>query len=297
MDKRGVPSTLRHKLRNRGKGMKRLFSVLMALALACTAMTAVAQSGAYAQLPWQKGPVTVQLGSHASLKVPEGYAFLDASGTKAFNELAHNPPSDKDQYTLACQGWVAYFSYEDVGYVKDDEKIDADAILENIRNGTAEANKERRARGWDEMSILGWSAKPEYDTQLKSLTWSILGQDEGTHRKVVNYNARLLGRRGVMDAVVVTAPDKIAAAIDDFKSRVTGFQFAPGETYAEYQPGDHVAAYGLAALITGGAVAVAAKKGLFTVIGGFLVAAWKFLLAGFVALSTRFKSLFKKKVG
>jgi uncharacterized membrane-anchored protein len=277
--------------------MKRLFSVLLALALACTGMTAVAQSAAYAQLPWQKGPVTVMLGSNASLKVPEGYAFLDISGTKAFNELAHNPPSEKDEYTLASQGWVAFFRYEDVGYIKDDEKIDADAILENIRNRTEESNKERRARGWDEMSVVGWSAKPEYDPQLKSLTWSILGEDESTHQKVANYNARLLGRHGVMDVVVATSPEKLAGAIEDFKSRVTGFQFAPGETYAEYQPGDHVAAYGLAALITGGAAAVAAKKGLFTVIGGFLVAAWKFLLAGFVALSAWFKSLFKKKAG
>lgn len=255
----------------------------------------MAQDGAMAQLPWQKGPVTVQLGSKASLQVPEGYAFLDTEGTRRFNELAHNPPTGKDTYTLASPDWVAYFTYEDVGYVKDDEKIDADAILDNIRTGTEAANKERRARGWDEMSILGWSARPDYDTQLKSLTWSILGEDESNHHKVVNYNARLLGRHGVMDVVVVTAPDSLAATIDDFKRRVTGFQFAPGETYGEYQPGDHVAAYGLAALITGGAAAVAAKKGLFTVIGGFLVAAWKFVLAGLVAMSAWFKSLFKKK--
>jgi uncharacterized membrane-anchored protein len=75
---------------------------------------------------------------------------------------------------------------------------------------------------------------------------------------------------------------------------VKGFQYVSGQTYGEYQPGDHVAAYGLAALITGGAAAVAAKKGLFSVIGGFLVAAWKFVLAGFLALGAWFKSLFKK---
>lgn len=277
--------------------MKRLFSALMALVLGCVWITASAQDNPFDKLPWQRGPVTVQLGSNASMKVPEGYAFLDASGTRTFNELSHNPPSSRDEYTLVklSGGWVAYFSYEGTGYIKDDEKIDPDAILSNIRTGTQAANKERRARGWDEMSILGWSAKPEYDTQLKSLTWAILGEDENTHHKIVNYNARLLGRRGVMDVVVVTAPDTLAATIDDFKTRVTGFQFAPGETYGDYQPGDHVAEYGLAALITGGAVAVAAKKGLFTVIGGLLVAAWKFVAAGLFALGAWFKSLFKKK--
>jgi len=275
--------------------MKRILSVLAALGVVCASVPVMAQDSAIAQLPWQKGPVTVQLGSKATLEVPQGYAFLDTEGTQRFNELEHNPPSHKDEYTLASRGWVAYFSYEDVGYVKDDEKIDADAILDNIRSGTAAANKERRARGWDEMSILGWSAKPEYDTQLKSLTWSILGEDESNHHKVVNYNARLLGRHGVMDVVVVTEPDALDAAIDDFRSRVKGFRFVPGETYGEYQPGDHVAAYGLAALITGGAAAVAAKKGLFSLIGGFLVAAWKFVLAGLVAISAWFKSVFKKK--
>jgi len=248
-----------------------------------------------ASLPWQRGPVTVPLGGEATLTVPDGYAFLDAEGTRRFNELSHNPPARSDEYTLAGRNWVAYFSYEAVGYVRDDEKIDADAILENIREGTAAANEARRARGWNEMSILGWSAPPEYDTQLKSLTWSILGEDMGSHQKIVNYNARLLGRHGVMSVVMVTEPDTLTAAIGDFKDRVTGFEFVPGETYGEYKAGDHVAAYGLAALITGGAAAVAAKKGLFSVIGGFLVAAWKFVIAGLVAAGAWIKSLLRKK--
>lgn len=275
--------------------MKRFLSVLAALALACASTLVMAQDDEAVNLPWQKGPVTVQLGSEATLDVPEGYAFLDVDGTRRFNEIAHNPPSNKDEYTLAGHGWVAYFSYDDVGYVKDDETIDADAILDNIREGTAASNKERRARGWAEMSILGWSAAPEYDPQLKSLTWSILGEEQDSHQKIVNYNARLLGRHGVMGVVLVTEPETLDAAIDDFKGRVQGFQFVQGETYGEYQAGDHVASYGLAALITGGAAAVAAKKGLFSVIGGFLVAAWKFVLAGLLACSAWLKSFFGKK--
>ncbi len=275
--------------------MKLIVSVLAALALACASTNGIAQDNEPANLPWQKGPATVQLGNEATLNVPEGYAFLDPAGTREFNEVAHNPPSEADEYTLASDDWVAFFSYDDVGYIKDDETIDADAILDNIREGTAAANEERRARGWGEMSILGWSARPEYDTQLKSLAWSILAEDLSDHHKIVNYNTRLLGRRGVMRVVVVTQPESLAADIADFKRRVKGFQFVSGESYAEYQPGDHVAAYGLAALITGGAAAVAAKKGLFTVIGGFLVAAWKFLLVGLLAVGGWFKSFFKKR--
>lgn len=280
-----------------GKRMKRLFLVLIAPLVACLGTSAIAQDNPASKLPWQRGPTTVQLGSHASLSVPEGFEFLDASGTRALNIQMQNPAGDTDEYALADASgdWVAYFSYEDTGYIKDDEKIDADDILASIRSGTEESNKERREHGWDELKVLGWSAKPEYDTELKSLAWSILAEDVSTHKKIVNYNTRLLGRLGVMDVVVATAPDKLDDAIMNFKRAVPGFQFAPGETYGEYQPGDHVAAYGLAALITGGAAAVAAKKGLFTVIGSFLVAAWKFVLAGLVAASAWLKSFFKNK--
>jgi len=274
--------------------MKRMLSVLAALFLASASGHVLAQD-AMEDLPWQAGPVTVKLGNQATLKVPEGYAFLDAEGTRRFNELSENPSGDEDEYTLAGDDWVAYFSYDDIGYVKDDDKIDADEILDNIREGTEEANKERRERGWSEMRILGWSARPEYDEQLKSLTWSILGEDLDDKQQVVNYNTRLLGRHGVMSVVMVTDPETLQSAIIDFKRQVKGFDFVPGQTYGEYKEGDHVAAYGLAALITGGAAAVAAKKGLLGVIGGFLAAAWKFLLAGLVAVGAWFKSLFKRK--
>ena len=275
--------------------MKRIFSVLYALVLVCASTTVMAQSDEISRLPWQKGPITVQLGSEATLKVPYGYGYLDASGTRQLNEISHNPSGQEDAYTLAGPNWVAYFSYGNTGYVKDDDKIDADAILDNIRKGTAAANEARRARGWDEMSILGWSVPPDYDAQLKSLTWSILGEDQGDHKKVVNYNARLLGRHGVMSVVLVTDPENLDAAIGDFKNRVKAFQYVSGETYAEYQPGDHVAAYGLAALITGGAAAVAAKKGLFSVVGAFLVAAWKIVLAALLGVGAWLKSFFNKK--
>jgi uncharacterized membrane-anchored protein len=284
--------------------MKKFFWVLVVLLLAGSAGMVFGQDqqehgerSALASLPWQVGPTTVKLGDRASLNVPDGYAFLGPAGSRSLNDILHNPPVNADVYTLAPKNleWIAFFSYEDIGYVKDDEKLDADKILQSYRDGTEEGNKERKARGWSELDIVGWSAKPEYDSQIKSLAWAILAEDEGSHRQVVNYNTRLLGRHGVMDVVVVSSPDKLAASIDDFKSTLPGFQYAPGESYAEYRAGDRVAEYGLAALITGGALAVAAKKGLFTVIGGFLVAAWKFVMAGLFALVAWFKNLFKKK--
>ena len=76
---------------------------------------------------------------------------------------------------------------------------------------------------------------------------------------------------------------------------LTGFQYLPGETYADVQEGDKIAEYGLAALIAGGAAAVATKKGFWAVLAGFFATAWKFIAAAVVGLGAWFKSLFKKK--
>ena len=81
---------------------------------------------------------------------------------------------------------------------------------------------------------------------------------------MVNYNTRLLGRRGVMEVQLVVDPDKLSTSLPEFKQLLKGFQFKTGEKYAEYRQGDKLATYGLAALVTGGAVAVAAKTGLLT---------------------------------
>jgi uncharacterized membrane-anchored protein len=74
-----------------------------------------------------------------------------------------------------------------------------------------------------------------------------------------------------------------------------GFSYLPGQRYAEYKPGDKVAKYGLAALITGGAAAIAVKTGFWKVIVSGLVAGWKFIVAGAVALWGAISRLFKRK--
>jgi uncharacterized membrane-anchored protein len=65
-------------------------------------------------------------------------------------------------------------------------------------------------------------------------------------------------------------------------SSLSNLTFDSGQQYSEFRPGDKVAEYGLAALVVGGAAAVAVKSGagFFKVIGvGVLAlvgAAWGF---------------------
>lgn len=266
-------------------------------ALAALSFTAAAaQAESVKDLPWQEGPTKVQVGSHASLDVPAGYAFLGPDGTRRLDLIMHNPPNSEDSYTLAPESldWAAFFSYDDVGYVKDDDKLDADDLLKSLRDGTQAANAERRKNNWDTISVQGWKTKPVYDTTFKSLTWSFIIRNDQTQHESINYNARLLGRSGVMSAIVVASPAKIDTAIGEFKNAVNGFAFNPGQSYSDFRSGDRVAEYGLGALILGGAAAVAAKKGFFAVILSALAAGWKLVLVGFAAIGTFFKRLFTR---
>lgn len=275
------------------KGLARKWAIFVALSL----FVSMSHASALSDLPWQFGPAKVQVGPQATIEVPDGYAFLDPEGTKRLNVLMENPPDETDTYTLAPTDmrWTAFFDYDDIGYVKDDEKLDPDDILKSVKEGTEESNKERRSRGWDTLTLVGWKNPPQYDTQFKSLAWSFLARNDKSQTEVVNYNARILGRSGVMNVVLVSDPESLDASVADFKGALDGFAFTPGQAYTDFHAGDRVAEYGLAALITGGVAAVAAKKGFFAVIATFFAAAWKFILIGLAAVGGAIKRLFGRK--
>jgi uncharacterized membrane-anchored protein len=248
------------------------------------------------ELQWIRGPQQVQLFGNSTLEVPAGYVFLNPAETAKLETITHNIGGGTE-YFLAPEDlhWGAHFSFKDDGYVKDDEKIDAPSLLQSIKDGTTAANKIRRERGWDEMEVIGWQTAPHYETKTNRLEWAVTGKDLKSDTAVVNFNTRILGRGGVMSVVLIADPQDLSAATEEFKSTLGGFAYSPGQRYAEYRPGDKVAKYGLAALVTGGAAAIAVKTGLWKVIVGAAVAGWKFIAAAFVALFGGIMKRFKRK--
>ena len=253
-----------------------------------------AEENPLAKLKWIVGPAEVTVAGQAKLAVPEGYVYLEPPEAKKFADLSQNP-SDGTESLIAPDDlrWFAVFEFADVGYVKDDETIDAAAILKSVQDGTEASNTERRSRGWPEMHVTGWKFEPRYDTSTKRLEWAIVGESEG--ESSINFNTRLLGRKGVTSAVLVASNEDLDAATAEFKKVLTGFEYQSGQRYADVQEGDKIAEYGLAALIAGGAAAVATKKGFWGVLAGFFAAAWKFVIAGVLAIGAWARSLFKKK--
>jgi len=222
------------------------------------------------KLAWQRAPGEGAIGAKARIRIPEGYAFLDERNTRRFLELMGNPPRD-GHYLVAPANldWFAVFSFDPVGYVKDDEKIDAAELLDSLKKGDAPGNEERKRLGMAPIYTDGWHVPPHYDSGTKRLEWGMRLRDEngGIH---VNYTSRLLGRSGVMSAVLVSSPQTLNDDMKAFNGALAGYQFVAGEQYAEFKQGDRIAEYGLAALVVGGAAAAAAKAGLFKSLGKFL---------------------------
>jgi uncharacterized membrane-anchored protein len=212
-------------------------------------------------LPWQSAPADADIAGLATIKLTGDLRFLDAHGTRRFLELTGNPPRDGN-YTLAPSDyrWFAIFRYDDAGHVDDSERIDPDALLATLQEGSRRGSEERRRLGLEVLTLEGWSVAPHYDLATKRLEWGtrLRGEDNSLS---VNYSIRLLGRTGVMNAMLVSDPDALETDLRDFRSALAGFAFTAGNRYAEFRQGDRTAEYGLAALIVGGAAAAAAKSG------------------------------------
>ena len=144
--------------------------------------------------------------------------------------------------------------------------------------------------GLDKLYTDSWAVPPKYDPASKHLEWALKVRGED-NMETINYTVRLLGRTGVMSATLVSDPENLDRNIQAFKNSIKGFQYNSGERYTEFQAGDKVAEYGLAALVVGGAAAVATKKGFWAVIATFFAATWKFILLALLlalVLSGRF---------
>jgi uncharacterized membrane-anchored protein len=241
-----------------------------------------------ASLVWQRGPVDARIGTVASIKVAEGQAFLDGPNTRRFLELNQNPPRDNHYTLVGGDGsWFAIFYFESSGYVKDDEKLDAPALLESLKATDEPSNKERKRLGMPPLYTVGWHVPPHYDLTTKQLEWGMRLRSEDDSHPIVNYTIRLLGRHGVVHATLVSDPERLDRDIAEFRSALAGYAFVPGEKYAEFRSGDRVAEYGLAALVLGGAAVVATKT-------GFGKAIAKFVVVGVVALGSAVAALFRR---
>lgn len=232
-----------------------------------------------ASLSWYKPGQVGDVAGKATFAASEKYTFLNPTDTDTFLQVNGNPPRN-GAYTVASTqtDWFAILHFSPEGYVKDDEKIDADALLDVLKKNNSRESEERRKQGYPVLTLTGWAIAPRYDAQNKRLEWGTLLRDESTKQLHANVSTKVLGRSGYTNVVLVTSPETVERDLADFKSALGDFSYVSGEKYSDWKQGDKVAAYGLGALVLGGAAAVATSKGGLKALGiavlGGLAALW-----------------------
>jgi uncharacterized membrane-anchored protein len=249
------------------------------------------------------GPKDITLIDQAVLKIPAGHFFVPkAEGTRVLRALG-NLVNDTTLVGLVVgtgpnDGWIVVIRYIKEGYIKDDDakNWNADDLLKNLKEGVDESNKDRVARGFPEMQVIGWVQSPNYDAATHRLVWSLLAKDKdepASDAKSINYNTYALGRDGYFSLNLLSNSERIAGDKSVAHGLLGDLGYNAGKRYEDFSAStDRIAEYGLMALVGG----VAAKKlGLFAVVTAFVLKFAKVILIGLGVAGAGLVNVFRRK--
>ena len=232
-------------------------------------------------LNYQTGEISVG-DNLAKIKIPAGFRFLDAKQTDyVVYELWGNPKGDgtgakllgmivpEKTGVMGDKSWAFVVEYDEMGFVKDDDadKIDYADLLSDMQKGETDANAERQKLGFSSVHVVGWAQKPYYDKSKKTLHWAKEIAFSGSDEHTLNYNVRILGRKGVLVLNAVGDMSRLPEINQNIDAMLNSVVFAEGQKYADFNPSvDNVAAWTIGGLVAG---KVLAKVGLFAVFAKF----------------------------
>jgi len=230
---------------------------------------------------------TVRIGAVAEARLGEGWLFLAAANGRRFlQDLGNQPdnsilgvavPPDFEESQM-----FAVYSYDDEGHVKDDVAPDYGQLLADMKEGAVAQSAERKKAGLGGVALLGWAEPPHYDRAQHKLYWAEKLKFEDSQGLTLNYNVRVLGRRGHLVVNGVGGIGQLPLVAENCKALLTATDFVAGERYSDFDPAmDKVAAYGIGGLIAG---TLAAKAGLFAKLLVLLKVAIKPIIAGVVVV-------------
>jgi uncharacterized membrane-anchored protein len=294
--------------------MKRsaLLPVLMLYVFASAVLRAQGPQGAHttpeefeAKLGYQTGVVTLS-GGMATIRLPESFRFIGPEGSaRLLTEGWGNPAGAADGVLgmlipagvspVSREGWGIAITYDEDGFVNDDDAggIDYTKMLKEMQQDTVAANEEREKQGFEPVTLVGWAEAPSYDASAHKLYWAkdLMFGTDSSH--TLNYNIRILGRRGVLVLNAISNIGQLETIRVEARSLLPAIEFNEGHRYADYLPGkDKAATYGVAGLILG---ATAAKAGFFKLFWVGLLAFKKALFAGAIALFALIKRLLGRR--
>ena len=244
---------------------------------------------------YEHGTITLKNGI-GQIVVPDGFKYLNpAQAERVIVDLWGNPGGEnitlglilpEDQGVLNERGYVFNIQYDEIGYVKDNDadKIDYDELMTEMQKEAVEANKLRKEQGYEPIYMVGWAAKPFYDGNKKILHWAKEIKFGTNEVNTLNYNVRVLGRKGVLVLNAIATMADLPLVKKDVPLVLDIVQFNDGFKYQDFDPKiDEVAAWTIGGLVAG---KLLAKVGFFAVllkfwkliaiaVFGFLGAFWK----------------------
>jgi uncharacterized membrane-anchored protein len=253
-------------------------------------------------LKYQTGTISLKDGL-ATIELKPGYRFLDGpQAEKVLHDLWGNPPADPplgmifppNLGPLDDNSWSVVVEYEDNGHVNDADaaKINYDDLLKSMQKSVQDDNEERQKEGYSAMELVGWAEPPHYDAATHKLYWAKNLRVAGDQDDSLNYNIRVLGRRGVLDLDAVAMLRDLNEVSKKMPDVMAMVDFKRGNTYAEFDPRvDKVAKYGIAALVAGTAVGLAAKAGLLKFLWPLILAFKKVAIVVVLAIVAGAKKL------
>ncbi|MEO8236028.1 MAG: DUF2167 domain-containing protein [Flavobacterium sp.] len=238
---------------------------------------------------------------NATLNVPKGFKFLDAKQTQyVLKDLWGNPEDTSILGSIVPEkkgvmndgSWLFVINYQEDGYVKDDDAqdINYDDLLKEIQEDMRKENPERAKQGFETAELIGWASKPFYDEKLKVLHWAKEIKFGKSKDNTLNYDLRVLGRKGMYNISAVASMHELAEVKASIPNIINSIQFKEGNTYFNFdEDTDTVAAWTIGGLVAG---KVLAKVGLFALIAKFGKLILVAILGGFAAIK---KFIFGKK--
>lgn len=247
----------------------------------------------------QTGTVHIVV-ANADLNLGDAYYFVGPEDARTILvDVWRNPPGAATGVlgmvfpkgkSFTDNTWSAVITFEDTGYVSDDDAktIDYNEMLANMKAADEEQAPATRAGGYPAGILQRWAQAPTYDGQKHSLVWARDIKFDGMAQDTLNYDIRLLGRSGVLSMNILADMSQLAEVREAAKTFANVGSFRTGARYADYNAStDKKAEYGIAGLVAaGGAAAVAKKVGLLAVLAKF----GKFILIGAIALFAVFRN-------
>lgn len=286
---------------------------LAALAMAAAPLPASAQDGQVSpqiaalakSLKPQHGKVAIPA-AQATLDLGDAYDFYGGEDAKTVLVTIWGNPPDSAIGLLGIvmpagksplsDAWGAVITFEDSGYVSDDDaaEVDYGDILGKLREAEPENNQQRKAAGYPEMHLVGWAEQPHYDKGTHSVVWARDLKIDGAKEDSLNYDVRTLGRKGVLSLNLLSSMSHLAEVRSAAQTFASHASFDAGARYADFDSSvDKKAEYGIGGLIAAGVgVAVAKKLGLLAILLKFLKPLLIAIAAGFAVLRKKIGGLF-----